>query len=261
MSTRYRFSIEYDGAPYKGWQRQDDAPSVQGAIESALERLGEIEPIIQGAGRTDAGVHALAQVAHSDLERPWKGFRLMEALNAQLRQAGDPVAVTRCEAVDDDFHARFSATERSYLYRIISRRAPLTVERGRAWNVKADLDAEAMHEAAQVLVGEHDFTTFRSTECQARSPVKTLDALDVTSVCDFGVDVIEITTRARSFLHSQVRSFAGALKAVGTGQWTADDLADALAARDRTTCAAVAPPHGLYLVDVSYGSPASPSTR
>lgn len=255
MSTRYRFTVEYDGTPYKGWQRQDDAPSVQGAIEAALERLGEVGPTVQGAGRTDAGVHALGQVAHADLDRPWKGFRLMEALNAQLRQAGDPVAINACDPVGDDFHARFSASERSYLYRIICRRAPLTVERGRAWNVKAQLDVEAMHEAAQLLVGEHDFTTFRSTECQAKSPVKTLDALDVMRARYFGVEVIEITTRARSFLHSQVRSFAGALKAVGAGQWTVEDMAAALAAQDRTACAAVAPPHGLYLVNVGYDQP------
>ncbi|MEL6744012.1 MAG: tRNA pseudouridine(38-40) synthase TruA [Pseudomonadota bacterium] len=252
MTSRYRFLIEYDGSPYKGWQRQDDAPSVQGALEKALDKLGENDPIVQGAGRTDAGVHALGQVAHSDLERPWVPFRLMEAMNAHLRQAGDPIAINACDVMDDSFHARFSATQRLYLYRIISRRAPLTVEKGRAWNVKAQLDVEAMHEAAQVLVGEHDFTTFRSTECQAQSPVKTLTALDVRTVSAFGVDIIEITTRARSFLHSQVRSFAGALKAVGEGRWSTVDMKEALEAQDRTACAPVAPPHGLYLVAVGY---------
>ncbi|MEL6968147.1 MAG: tRNA pseudouridine(38-40) synthase TruA [Pseudomonadota bacterium] len=252
MTQRYCFLIEYDGSPYKGWQRQDHAPSVQGALEQALTKLGEADKVVQGAGRTDAGVHALAQVAHVDLDRPWAPFRLMEAMNAHLRRGEDPVAINACAKVDDAFHARFSATSRSYLYRIIARRAPLTVERGRAWNVKADLDVEAMDEAAQCLVGEHDFTTFRSTECQAQSPIKTLDTLNVQRAQYFGVDVIEITTHARSFLHSQVRSFAGALKAVGEGRWDMDDMASALAARDRAACAPVAPPHGLYLVKVGY---------
>ena len=250
--ARYSFLIEYDGGPYKGWQRQDDMPSVQGALEAALEKLGEPERLVQGAGRTDAGVHALGQVAHVDLERPWKPFRLMEALNAHLRQSGETVAILDCDTCSDEFHARFSALGRRYVYRIISRRAPLTVERHRAWNVKIPLDVEAMDSAAKILLGEHDFTTFRSTECQAKSPVKTLDTLDVKTHSRHGLDVIEITTTARSFLHNQVRSIAGCLKAVGEGKWDADDLAAALDARDRTACAPVAPAHGLYLVSVSY---------
>ena len=249
---RYSFLIEYDGGPYKGWQRQDDMPSVQGALEAALEKLGERGRLVQGAGRTDAGVHALGQVAHVDLERPWKPFRLMEALNAHLRQSGETVAVLDCDTCGDEFHARFSATGRRYVYRIISRRAPLTVERQRAWNVKVPLDVDAMDQAAKILLGEHDFTTFRSTECQAKSPIKTLDTLDVITHSRHGVDVIEINTTARSYLHNQVRSLAGCLKAVGEGKWSQDDLASALAARDRTACAPVAPAHGLYLVSVSY---------
>ena len=249
---RYSFLIEYDGGPYKGWQRQDDMPSVQGALEAALEKLGEPGRLVQGAGRTDAGVHALGQVAHVDLERPWKPFRLMEALNAHLRQSGETVAILDCDTCGDEFHARFSATGRRYVYRIISRRAPLTVERQRAWNVKVPLDVGAIDQAAKILLGEHDFTTFRSTECQAKSPIKTLDTLDVITHSRHGVDVIEINTTARSYLHNQVCSLAGCLKAVGEGKWSQDDLASAWAARDRTACAPVAPAHGLYLVSVSY---------
>ncbi len=227
-------------------------PSVQGALEAALEKLGEGACLVQGAGRTDAGVHGLGQVAHCDLQRPWAPFRLMEALNAHLRQAGDPVAVLECEKSNDEFHARFSAVQRSYVYRIISRRAPLTVARGRAWNVKAELDVTTMDVAAKRLLGEHDFTTFRSTECQAKSPIKTLDTLDVRLTQGFSGPVVEISTTARSYLHNQVRSFAGALKLVGEGKWTADDVQASLEARDRTACAPVAPPHGLYLVSVGY---------
>ena len=250
--TRYSFLIEYDGGPYKGWQRQDDMPSVQGALEAALEKLGEPKRLVQGAGRTDAGVHALGQVAHVNLDRPWKPFRLMEAMNAHLRQSGETVAILDCDTCSDEFHARFSATGRRYVYRIISRRAPLTVERHRAWNVKIPLDVEAMGVAAKILLGGHDFTTFRSTECQAKSPVKTLNTLDIAVRDLHGVEIIEITTTARSYLHNQVRSFAGCLKAVGEGRWSADDLATALEARDRTACAPVAPAHGLYLVSVRY---------
>ncbi len=249
---RYRFLIEYDGAPFSGWQRQEDQPSVQGAIETALAKLDEPSPIVQGAGRTDAGVHALGQIAHADLTRPWKPFRLMEALNAHLRQDGAPVAILDCQACDNEFHARFSAIQRHYVYRIISRRAPLTVERGRAWNVKLPLDVDAMNEAASRLIGEHDFTTFRSTECQAKSPVKTLDTLNVSVREIHGTSTIEISTSARSYLHNQVRSFAGALKYAGEGKWSADDMSAALEARDRTACAPVAPAHGLYLVSVGY---------
>ena len=250
--ARYSFLIEYDGGPYKGWQRQEDMPSVQGALETALGKLGEPEVLVQGAGRTDAGVHALQQVAHADLQRPWKPFRLMEALNAHLRQAGETIAILDCDTCGDEFHARFSAIGRDYVYRIISRRAPLTVERNRAWNVKVKLDVDAMDAAAKLLLGEHDFTTFRSTECQAKSPVKTLDRLDVSIRTLHGVESIEIAAGARSFLHNQVRSLAGCLKAVGEGRWTRDDLVAALEARDRTACAPVAPPHGLYLVKVRY---------
>lgn len=250
--SRYRFTIEYNGAPYKGWQRQDDMPSVQGALEEALSKLGEEKILVQGAGRTDAGVHAFGQVAHADLARPWKPFRLMEAMNAHLRQAGEPVAILDCVETDEEFHARFSATLRRYVYRIICRRAPLTFERGLAWNVKSPLNVDAMDEAAKLLLGEHDFTTFRSTECQAKSPVKTLDTLDVSSQALNGMDVIEISTTARSYLHNQVRSLTGCLKAVGTGQWSQADLTQALEAKDRSACAPVAPAHGLYLVSVSY---------
>ena len=250
--NRYAFKIEYNGAPYKGWQRQDDVPTVQGALEEALSKLGEPDPTVQGSGRTDAGVHALGQIAHADLEKPWKPFRLMEALNAHLRQDGQPVAVLECDIVDDKFHARFSAKQRRYVYRIIVRRAPLTLEKGLAWNVKVPLDLDAMNEAAQVLIGEHDFTTFRSTECQAQSPIKTLDTLEVTSLSVNGVDVLEIHTTARSFLHNQVRSMAGALKLAGEGKWGTTEMRDALHAKDRNACAPVAPAHGLYLVSVRY---------
>ena len=245
---RYSFLIEYDGGPYKGWQRQDDMPSVQGALEAALEKLGEPGRLVQGAGRTDAGVHALGQVAHVDLERPWKPFRLMEALNAHLRQSGETVAIRDCDTCGDEFHARFSATGRRYVYRIISRRAPLTVERQRAWNVKVPLDVDAMDQAAKILLGEHDFTTFRSTECQAKSPIKTLDMARVSRVaaeihCEFS---------ARSFLHKQVRSMVGSLVEVGWGKWTVQDMRDALEAQDRKLCGPVSPPDGLYLVSVAY---------
>lgn len=252
MAQRYRLTIEYDGTPFSGWQRQDDRPSVQGAIETALGKLGEIDPVVQGAGRTDAGVHATGQVAHTDLERPWAPFRLMEALNAHLRQDGLPVAMLDCEKVSQKFHARFSATRRFYIYRIVSRRAPLTIENGRAWLVPHPLDLDAMNAASGILLGEHDFTTFRSTECQAKSPVKTLDHLTVGSVGGYAGDFVEIATDARSFLHNQVRSITGALKLVGQGKWTSEDLKAALEAKDRAACAPVAPAHGLYLVKVAY---------
>ena len=250
--ARYRFTIEYDGSPYFGWQRQIDMPSVQGALETALSKLGEESIVVQGAGRTDAGVHAFGQIAHADLTRPWTPFRLMEAMNAHLRQGKDTVSILHCEKVDESFHARFSAIQRHYIYRIVARRAPLTVERGRAWNVKAALDISAMDDAAKLLLGEHDFTTFRSTECQAKSPVKTLDTLDVRTKTEYGVEVIEISTTARSYLHNQVRSLTGCLKAIGEGRWTKEDLIEALEAKDRSACAPVAPAHGLYLVSVGY---------
>lgn len=249
---RYRLVVEYDGSPFRGWQRQDDVPSVQGAIEQALAALGEPEALVQGSGRTDAGVHALGQVAHVDLAKPWTGFRLAEALNAHLRQGGHPIAILDAEDAPEDFHARFSAVYRRYVYRLVSRRAPLTVERGRAWNVKVSLDLDAMNVAAAVLTGEHDFTTFRSTECQAKSPVRTLDVLRAEIERGNYGDAIVIRAEARSFLHNQVRSLAGTLKLVGEGKWNADDVKRILHARDRTACAPVAPAHGLYLHSVDY---------
>ena len=250
---RFRLDLEYDGTPYRGWQRQEDAPSVQGALEAALDRLGEPDVTVQGAGRTDAGVHATGQVAHCDLARPWKPFRLWEALNAQLRQHGEPVAVLAVAEVNHDFHARFSATARAYEFAIAERRAPLTLDRLRAWNVKVPLDVDAMNEAARLLRGEHDFTTFRSTECQAKSPVKTLDVLRVEAAPMPGGRRLTIHAGARSFLHNQVRSLAGVLKVVGEGRWSPADARAALDARDRAACAAVAPAHGLTLTRVDYG--------
>ena len=243
---RYRLTIEYEGGPFVGWQRQANGRSVQAAIEEAIFRLSGEEVRIRGAGRTDAGVHALGQVAHVDLARAWAGDRLREALNAHLRP--EPVAILSAEAVAADFDARFSALRRHYLYRIATRRAPLALDTGRAWHVKRRLDAVAMQRAAQHLVGRHDFTTFRSVECQSRSPVKTLDRLDVRLAG--GEIVIEAT--ARSFLHNQVRSMVGSLKLVGEGKWRADDLQAALEARDRSACGPVAPPEGLYLARVDY---------
>lgn len=241
----YRITIEYDGGPFVGWQRQDNGPSVQAVIETALARLGE-PAAVTGAGRTDAGVHALAQVAHFDLGKAWAGDKLRDALNAHLRPA--PVAVLEAEEAEPDFHARFSARARHYLYRILDRRADPALQRGRVWWRPKALDTKAMHRAAQVLVGHHDFTTFRASECQAASPVKTLDRLDVKRE----EGEVRIRASARSFLHNQVRSMAGSLALVGEGRWSAADLAAALEARDRTACGPVAPPEGLYLVGVDY---------
>ena len=243
---RYRLTIEYRGTGFSGWQRQPHAPSVQGAVEAALAALGEEAPVVQGAGRTDAGVHALGQVAHADLTRDWDGFALAGALNHHLR--GQGVAVLDAARAADGFHARFDAVERRYLYRIVARRAPLAVQAGLAWRVAVPLDAGAMAEAAAHLVGHHDFTTFRSTQCQAASPVKTLDALEVEAVAGG----VEIRARARSFLHNQVRSLVGTLERVGRGAWAPARVAAALAARDRRECGPVAPPEGLYLVGVRY---------
>jgi tRNA pseudouridine38-40 synthase len=243
---RYRLLIEYDGAPFAGWQVQGNQPSVQGALEAALAAFTGETPRLQGAGRTDAGVHALGQVAHVDLGRDWRPDKVRDALNAHLRP--HPVAVLAAELVPDSFNARLSATKRHYLYRIGNRRPDLALDRGRAWRVPRPLDAEAMHAAAQRLVGKHDFTTFRHVECQARSPLKTLDQLDVAR---FG-DEIQVRASARSFLHHQVRSMVGSLAWVGEGRWSADRLSEALAARDRKACATVAPPEGLYLVRVDY---------
>lgn len=243
---RYKLTVEYDGGPYAGWQRQANDRSVQGELESAVERLTGEPVTIRGAGRTDAGVHARGQVAHLDLAKDWDGSKLRAALNAHLRPA--PIAILLAEAVDADFDARFSAIRRRYLYRIINRRAPLALEASRAWQVARPLDSVAMHEAAQALVGTHDFTTFRSAECQAKSPIRTLDALDVRRVGE----EITIAATARSFLHNQIRSLAGSLKLVGEGKWPIEGLAEALAARDRKACGTVAPPGGLYLTEVEY---------
>jgi tRNA pseudouridine38-40 synthase len=243
---RYKLTIEYDGRPFVGWQVQDNGPSVQGVLAAAIAAFCGEETRVQGAGRTDAGVHALGQVGHVDLAKDWDEDTVRDALNAHLRP--HPVAVLRAERVADTFDARFSAIRRHYRYRIISRRADLTLERGLAWRIGKLLDSAAMHAAAQRLVGRHDFTTFRHAECQAKSPVKTLDRLDV----ERSADEINVTASARSFLHTQVRSMVGALALVGEGKWTADDVSTALAKRDRTACAPVAPPDGLFLTRVDY---------
>lgn len=247
---RYALKVEYDGAPFAGWQRQADQPSVQGAIEAALALLEPGAHTIAAAGRTDAGVHARGQVCHCDLSKEWSPFRLSEALNYHLKPL--PVAVVDAAEVEGDWHARFSATERRYLFRLVSRRAPLTLEAGQVWQVKHDLDLAPMQNAARYLIGLHDFTTFRSTMCQAASPVKTLDALDITQVeTDWGMEY-QFRLRARSFLHNQVRSFAGTLERVGAGAWSPEDVRDALEALDRAACGPVSPPHGLYLTGVGY---------
>ena len=247
---RYALKLEYDGAPFAGWQRQADQPSVQGAVEAALSRLEPDVPSIAAAGRTDAGVHATGQVAHCDMARDWDPFRLSEALNWHLKPA--PVAVVAAARVPEDWHARFSAIERRYTYRVICRRAPLVHEAGRAWHVRGDLDLAAMAEAGQHLIGRHDFTTFRASICQAKSPVKTLDDLRVEAAALANGREIRLHLRARSFLHNQVRSIVGTLERVGAGAWTPDDVARALAAADRAACGPVAPPDGLYLTGVGY---------
>jgi tRNA pseudouridine38-40 synthase len=243
---RYRLLIEYDGGPFVGWQLQAGGRSVQGVITEAIAAFTDEAVTVHGAGRTDAGVHALGQVAHVDLARDWRPDRVRDALNARLRP--HPVAVLAVDKVADAFHARFSAKRRQYLYRIVNRRADLALDRNRAWRVPRPLDAAAMHAAAQGLVGRHDFTTFRAADCQAKSPVKTLDRLDVAREGD----EVSVHASARSFLHHQVRSMVGSLVAVGEGKWSAQDLAAALAARSRAACGQVAPPEGLYLVGVEY---------
>ena len=243
---RYKLTIEYDGAPFAGWQYQENSPSVQRAIMTAIEAFSGEKVMVQGAGRTDAGVHALGQVAHFDLASERDTDTVRDAINAHLRPL--PVAILSAEKVPGDFDARRSAVRRHYLYRIANRRPDLAIERGRAWRIPRRLDAEAMHAAAQRLVGKHDFTTFRSSECQAKSPVKTLDRLEVSREGDR----LAVIASARSFLHNQVRSMVGSLVMVGDGRWNADDLARALDARDRTLCGQVAPPDGLYLVRVDY---------
>lgn len=245
-TRRYALTIEFDGTPFFGLQRQSHGPSVQQAIEDALTRITGETATLHSAGRTDAGVHALAMRSHVDLEKEIEPFRLSEALNAHLRP--NPIAITHCEVVPDDWHARFSCVGRSYVYRIVNRRAPLTLDRNRAWHVAPELDAEAMHRAAQVLVGLHDFTTFRSVHCQAKDPVKTLDRLDVERVGE----EIHIHAAARSFLHHQVRSMVGCLKLVGQGTWREEQLAEALAAKDRSALGLNAPPDGLYFVEAAY---------
>jgi tRNA pseudouridine38-40 synthase len=246
--TRFRLTVEYDGRPFMGWQRQPHGPSVQEAIEQAIAAVTGETVTLHAAGRTDAGVHALAMTAHVDVARPITPFRLGEAINAKLRP--QPVAITACAVAPDDWHARFSCIGRRYVYRIITRRAPLTMEQGLAWRVARTLDAEAMHMAAQHLVGLHDFTTFRSVQCQAKSPIKTLDRLDVRR----DGDRIMVEAAARSFLHHQVRSMVGCLVLVGQGKWRGDDLAEALAARDRAALGLNAPPDGLYFIEAIYPS-------
>lgn len=246
LMPRYRITIEYDGTSFVGWQTQVGGDAVQDHIVRAIQKASGELADVRGAGRTDSGVHATGQVAHFDLSKDWDPFRLREALNFHLKPA--PVAVVEAQVASDDFDARFSATARHYLYRILNRRAPAVLERDRVWWVPADLDADAMHNAAQVLVGHHDFTTFRAVGCQANSPMRTLDRLDVAR---YG-DEIHMTVSARSFLHNQVRSFAGSLKLVGTGKWQARDLKRALEAQDRRECGPVAPSMGLYLTRVDY---------
>ncbi|SIS69036.1 tRNA pseudouridine38-40 synthase [Roseivivax lentus] len=247
---RFAFKVEYDGAPFSGWQRQKDQPSVQGAIEAALARLEPGPHSIAAAGRTDAGVHARGQVAHADLAKDWDPFRLQEALNHHLKPA--PVAIVDAARVAEDWHARFSAGERRYLFRVLNRRARAVLEAGHVWQVPRPLDVEAMRAAAEALIGKHDFTTFRSTMCQAQSPVKTLDALEIEAAETEAGREIRFRLRARSFLHNQVRSFVGTLERVGAGAWAPEDVARALAARDRAACGPVAPPQGLYLMGVGY---------
>ena len=244
--TRFRLTVEYDGRPYMGWQRQAHGPSVQQAIEQAALAITGEAAQVHAAGRTDAGVHALAMPAHIDIAKQIAPFRLMEALNALLKP--QPIAILACEIVPDDWHARFSCLGRSYLYRIVNRRAPLALAAGRAWRIARPLDADAMHIAAQALVGRHDFTTFRSAHCQAESPLRTLDRLTVRRIGD----MVEIETAARAFLHHQVRSMVGCLALVGQGRWRAADLAAALAARDRAALGLNAPADGLYFTEARY---------
>ncbi len=244
--TRFKLTLEYDGGPFVGWQRQDNGPSVQAALERAISGFCGQDVQVFAAGRTDTGVHALGQVAHFDIDTEHTSDTVRDALNKHLRP--HPISVLTAQVVDEEFHARFSAQKRYYLYRIVARRAPLALERDRAWQVFKPLDATAMHEAAQVLVGRHDFTTFRASQCQSDSPVKTLDAIRAQEI---GHE-IHVTVSARSFLHNQVRSIVGSLKLVGEGRWTAGDVEDALNAADRTRCGPVAPARGLYLAKVDY---------
>lgn len=243
---RWKLTLEYDGRPFVGWQRQDNGPSVQQALEEAAERLTREAPRAHTCGRTDAGVHALGLVAHIDLEKPFTADKLRDALNFHLRPA--PVAVLRAEPVDEAFHARFSCSGRAYVYRIVNRRAPLTLDTGRAWHVQRPLDAAAMQAAADVLVGRHDFTTFRAALCQSKSPVKTLDRLEVVGA----EGEIRVFAAARSFLHHQVRNMVGTLELAGAGKWKTDDVRQALEARDRARGGPTAPPDGLYFLEARY---------
>lgn len=244
---RYRLTIEYDGRPYKGFQAQGDLKTVQGCIEAAVKGFCRQELRLQAAGRTDTGVHATGQVIHVDLEKDWDPETVRKAINAHL--VPEPIVVLKAEVAEGDWHARFSATERRYLYRILNRESPPALDQGRVWHVKKPLDAAAMHAAAQVLVGHHDFTTFRDLQCQAKSPMKTLDVAAVRREGEF----VLLDFASRSFLHRQVRSMTGTLAEVGIGRWTAEDVKAALEARDRTACGPVAPAAGLYLTGVKYG--------
>jgi len=246
--ARYKLTIEYDGTPYVGWQRQNNGHAVQSAIEKAGLKFCGHEITVRGAGRTDAGVHARGQVAHVDFEKQWPAQTVCDAINAYLGRADERVVIIKAEAVVDTFDARFSALKRHYLFRIINRRTPLAIERDRAVWVKRPLDEAIMHAAAQHLVGRHDFTTFRSSHCQANNPVRTLDQLDVSR----SGDVVEIRAAAKSFLHNQIRSFAGTLILVGEGRWKADRVVEALAAKDRAACGPVAGPQGLYFMQIEY---------
>lgn len=248
--TRFALTLEFDGGPFMGLQRQDHGPSVQQSVEDAVMALTGEKTAMHSAGRTDSGVHALAMRSHIDVEKDVTPFRLMEGLNAHLRPV--PIAVTQCEAVSDDWHARFSCIGRRYLYRIINRRSPLTLETNRVWQISPELDIEAMHRSAQALVGTHDFTTFRSVKCQAPDPVKTLDQVDVVRAEGPIGEEIHVHVAARSFLHHQVRSIVGSLKMVGTGTWPESRMAEALAARDRQELGHNAPAHGLYFVEAIY---------
>lgn len=247
---RYAMKIEYDGGPYNGWQRQHGQPTVQGSIEEALRKLQPGFETLAAAGRTDAGVHATAQVAHCDLSKDWDAFRLGEALNFHLKPA--PISILKVAQVSEEWHARFGARERRYMFRLVSRRAPLTHDKGLAWRINHGVNVDAMREAAQYLLGKHDFTTFRSTICQSKSPVKTLDEVRIEPIeVPYGVEC-RFHFRARSFLHNQIRSFVGSLVQVGSGAWEPAQMKAALEARDRQACGPVCPPQGLYLAGVGY---------